>query len=253
MAKTVGMIFAAGRGTRLAPFTDTAPKALAPVNGVPMLEHVVKRLLGAGITDIVVNVHHFADQIVDFLKERHNFGARISISDETYRLLDTGGGIAEASRLFGDAEAVLVHNVDILSDVDLVAMLESHYAERNDATLLVSGRLTSRYLCFDPEDRMTGWVNVKTHETLPPGFGWTDATASRRYAFGGIHVLSAKTIGALKEYGTERAFPIIPFYAAMCRRLTIRAYMASTPYGWHDIGTPEKLASANAAFNQLKL
>ena len=154
------MIFAAGLGTRLKPFTGHMPRALVPVAGKPMLEHVINKLKTVGVDEIVINVHHFAQQVIDFLKEKDNFGIKIWISDETDQLLETGGGIKKAAPYF--AEPFLVHNAAILSNVDLKAMYDFHIANGNDATLLVSPRKTVRYLLFNKENRLCGWVNKDT-------------------------------------------------------------------------------------------
>ena len=154
------MIFAAGLGTRLKPLTDHMPKALVPVAGKPMLEHVILKLIASGFDEIVINVHHFAEQIIDFLKEKNNFGIKIWISDETEELLDTGGGIKKASSLLN--EPFLVHNADILSNVDLKTLYDFHIASENDATLLVSPRKTVRYLLFNQTNRLCGWINKDT-------------------------------------------------------------------------------------------
>ena len=143
------MIFAAGLGTRLKPLTDRMPKALVPVNGIPMLQHVILKLKQAGCTEIVINIHHFGEQIIDFLQAHQNFGITVHISDEREELLDTGGGIKKAIPFFSGNEPFLVHNVDILSDTDLKALYDYHRQSINDATLLVSQRETSRYLLFD--------------------------------------------------------------------------------------------------------
>ncbi|MBR7049803.1 MAG: NTP transferase domain-containing protein, partial [Prevotella sp.] len=156
------MIFAAGLGTRLKPLTDTMPKALVRVGGKPLLEHVVLRLKDAGYERIVVNVHHFADQIIDFLKEQNNFGLDIRISDEREALLETGGGIKKALPLFDPTEPILIHNVDILSNLDLQSL-------PTDAPLLVvSQRQTKRYLLFDDDMRLQGWTNIETGEVKGP-------------------------------------------------------------------------------------
>ncbi|MBR5193864.1 MAG: NTP transferase domain-containing protein, partial [Bacteroidaceae bacterium] len=157
------MIFAAGLGTRLKPLTDHMPKALVPVAGKPMLEHVILKLIASGFDEIVINVHHFAEQIIEFLKEKNTFGIKIWISDETEELLDTGGGIKKASSLLN--EPFLVHNADILSNVDLKALYDFHIASENDATLLVSPRKTVRYLLFDQTTRLCGWINKDTLQT----------------------------------------------------------------------------------------
>ena len=160
------MIFAAGLGTRLRPLTDTMPKALVRVGGEPLLHRVVMNLKKAGFERIVINVHHFAEQIVDYLKTNDNFGLDIRISDESDALLDTGGGIRKAAPLFDPSSPILIHNVDILHNVDLAKLYDT--AADNDATLLVSRRDTSRYLIFNEEMRLNGWINIKTGEVKPP-------------------------------------------------------------------------------------
>ena len=159
------MIFAAGLGTRLRPLTDTMPKALVRVGGEPLLWHVIMNLKAGGFERIVVNVHHFADQIIDYLKANSNFGLDIRISDESNQLLDTGGGIRKAVPLFDPSSPILIHNVDILSNTNLAKLYDS--AANHDATLLVSKRETSRYLIFDDEMRLREWINVKTGERKP--------------------------------------------------------------------------------------
>ncbi len=161
------MIFAAGLGTRLKPLTDTMPKALVRVAGAPLLEHVIRRLIDAGCSRMVVNVHHFANQITDYL-DAHNYGVHIYVSDETEQLLDTGGGIKRAASLFDQYQPVLIHNVDILSNVDLAAFYRHALETKADALLLVSRRVTQRYLIFDSNMRLVGWTNVATGEVKSP-------------------------------------------------------------------------------------
>ena len=162
------MIFAAGLGTRLKPLTDRIPKALVPVNGIPMLQHVILKLKQAGFTEIVINIHHFGEQIISFLQAHQNFGIMVRISDEREELLDTGGGIKKAIPFFSGNEPFLVHNVDILSDTDLKALYDYHRQSTNDATLLVSQRETSRYLLFDKDNaRLCGWINKQTLQPSP--------------------------------------------------------------------------------------
>ena len=156
------MIFAAGLGTRLKPLTDSMPKALVRVGGKPLIEHVIMKLKDAGVGRIVVNVHHFAGQIKSFLAANDNFGVDIRVSDESEMLLETGGGIKKAAPLFSPDEPVLIHNVDILSNVDLRKFYDS--STGNDATLLVSDRKTRRYLLFDDGMTLRGWTNVETGE-----------------------------------------------------------------------------------------
>lgn len=173
------MIFAAGLGTRLRPLTDRMPKALVPVAGKPMLERVILKLKEAGFTDLTVNIHHFGEQIVDFLEARHHFGVDIHISDERDLLLDTGGGIRKARPWLDGDEPFLVHNADIWSDVDLQALYRRHVQSQAEATLLVSRRQTSRYLLLDDDNCLQGWVNKQTHEVKP---------ADIRYQIGRAHV-----------------------------------------------------------------
>ena len=202
------MIFAAGLGTRLKPLTDHLPKALVPVAGKPLLEHVILKLRAAGFDEIVVNVHHFADQIIGFLEDKHHFGIRIEVSDERGQLLDTGGGVRRAAPFFDDGAPFLVHNVDILSDLDLGALYRHHLSHNPLATLVVSQRDTSRYLLFTPEGRLRGWLNKRTGETKPPAFSPTPDL--RPLAFAGIHVMSPRVFALMDGY--PEVFPIMDFY-----------------------------------------
>ena len=214
------MIFAAGLGTRLKPLTDHMPKALVPVAGKPMLEHVINKLIAAGVDGIVINVHHFAQQIIDFLKEKDNFGIQIWISDETGELLETGGGIKKAAPYFN--EPFLVHNADILSNLDLKAMYDFHVASGNDATLLVSPRKTARYLLFNEENKLCGWVNKETLQTKPEGFVYQPET-QKEYAFGGIHIISPSLFKYME--GWTGKFSIIDFYLQTCQQAQLGGYI----------------------------
>lgn len=181
------MIFAAGLGSRLKPLTDTMPKALVPVAGRPMLEHVILKLKASGFTEIVINIHHFGEQIIDFLKANNDFGLTLHISDERDLLLDTGGGIRKARRFFENSdEPFLVHNVDILSDMNLKELYDFHLRNGSVATLLASRRKTSRYLLFDAEQRLCGWINKDTGQVRPEGFLY-DESLYREYAFPARH------------------------------------------------------------------
>lgn len=164
------MILAAGLGTRLRPLTDTMPKALVPVGGKPLLAHVIDRLQAAGYERLVINVHHFADQVEQYLCAHQNFGLDIAISDEREQLLDTGGGLKKAAPLFDPDEPILIHNVDILDNVDYEWLRRQHLPEE-DAVLLVSRRKTKRYLLFDNAMRLMGWTNIETGEVRSP-FPW---------------------------------------------------------------------------------
>lgn len=214
------MIFAAGLGTRLKPITDTMPKALVRVGGEPLLKRVIDRLAAAGASRIVVNVHHFAPMIIGYLRENGNFGLDIQVSDESAGLLDTGGGIRKAAPLFLPDAPVLIHNVDILSDVDL-RQFYSRIAG-DDALLLVSSRKTRRYLLFDDEMRLVGWTNIETGEVRTP-YRRLDVKACRMYAFSGIHVLSQRMLPLMDAFPDK--FGIIDFYLKTCAERVVRGYV----------------------------
>lgn len=237
------MIFAAGLGTRLKPLTDSMPKALVPVAGRPMLEHVILKLKEAGFTEVVINIHYFGEQIMDFLRLRANFGLNIHISDERGRLLDTGGGIKKARSFFENTrEPFLVHNVDILSNVNLRELYEWHLQQDGVATLLVSRRKTSRYLLFDAEKRLSGWVNKDTGEVKPEGFSYT-TSLYQEYAFSGIHVLSPSIFPFMDAPAWEGKFSVMDFYLATSRRACFLGYVAED-LQLIDIGKPETLSRA---------
>lgn len=235
------MIFAAGLGTRLKPLTDHMPKALVPVAGRPMLEHVILKLKAAGFNELVINIHHFGEQILDFLRANQNFGLTIHISDERDCLLDTGGGIRKAEPFFRGNEPFLVHNVDILSDTDLKALYEYHRQSGNDATLLASRRKTIRYLLFDDEKRLCGWINKDTLQTKPEGFAY-NPEHHHEYAFSGIHVISPSLFHYMDERWTGK-FSIMDFYLQTCREARIRGRLTDT-LSLIDIGKPETLTQA---------
>lgn len=237
------MIFAAGLGSRLKPLTDTMPKALVPVAGRPMLEHVILKLKASGFTELVINIHHFGEQIIDFLEANNFFGLTIHISDERNLLLDTGGGIKKARPFFDTTdEPFLVHNVDILSDIDLKALYDYHLKNGGEATLLASQRKTSRYLLFDAENKLCGWTNKDTGQVKPEGFLY-DKSLYREYAFSGIHVLSPSIFRLLDAPRWEGKFSIMDFYIDTCRQATLSGYLTDHLH-LIDIGKPETLAKA---------
>ena len=240
MKTTEAMIFAAGLGTRLRPLTDSMPKALVPVCGKPLLQIVIDRLVSFGIRDIVVNVHHFAGMIEDYLASHPVPGVKVRISDEREQLMDTGGGILHAENLLG-ADRFLVHNVDIISDLDL-EWLDSSVRSDALATLAVSERKTSRYLLFDDDMRLKGWTNISTGEVRSP-YPDLDPSRCRRYAFSGIHIISHDIFRAFRDKGFCGKFPIMDFY--------LRAAAEYPVYGavperleLADVGKPETLARA---------
>lgn len=237
------MIFAAGLGSRLKPLTDTMPKALVPIAGRPMLEHVILKLKAAGFTEIVINIHHFGEQILDFLKANENFGLIIHISDERDLLFDTGGGVKKARSFFENSdEPFLIHNVDILSDVNLKELYDYHLQSGAVATLLASQRKTSRYLLFDTDKRLCGWINKDTEQVKPEGFQY-DPSLYREYAFSGIHVLSPAIFQWMTSPRWEGKFSIMDFYLATCRQVNYGGYLTEKLH-LIDIGKPETLAKA---------
>lgn len=233
------MIFAAGLGTRLKPITDTLPKALVPVGGQPLLSHVIRKLVSAGYDHLVVNVHHFPDLIIDYLKE-HDFGVQVDVSDERDFLLETGGGIAHA-RPFLEGEPFLVHNVDILSNLDLGWLREQHRPDAL-ATLLVSDRKTQRYLLFREDGRLAGWTNLATGEVRSP-YPDLDPSAFRMLAFSGIHYMSCGIFQAFEALEMPERFPIMDFYLKACDRYPI---YAAVPQDLQllDVGKLDTLAQA---------
>lgn len=241
------MILAAGLGTRLKPWTLEHPKALVPVGGIPMLERVIIRLRDSGFDRIVVNIHHFGEQITDFLG-RKDFGIQIAVSDESGRLLDTGGGILNAEHLLcADGEPFLVHNVDILSDADLRALMQHHSAVGSLATLLVSPRDSSRRIFFDSRMMLRGWKNCKTGEYRPENF--RPHTRLTPLAFSGIHALSVGFFDAARRLGFGGAFPIMDFYLKACGDDFIGGYREPDLH-LIDIGKPETLSLARAEIDR---
>ncbi len=241
------MIFAAGIGSRLRPFTNYHPKALAMVDGKPMLRRVIEKMTDAGICDIVVNTHHFSDQIKTYLEANDNFGANIIISDESETLLDTGGGLLNARRWLDGDEPVIAHNADILTDFSLTEMEAAHWRSGTVATLLAFSRESSRQLYFDTNGSLRGWQNLKSGECRPSGF-IPDAGGLTPLAFGGVHIIEPALFDLLEKYAASagKVFSIIPFYLAMIDKERIEAYAPRNSFLWYDIGTPEKLAAVES-------
>ncbi len=242
------LVFAAGLGTRLKPLTDTMPKALVPVGGKPLLCHVISRLKDAGIDDVVVNVHHFADQIINYLKEQDNFGIKISVSDERDLLRETGGGIRHARR-FLEGGPFLIHNVDIISDLDIPWFISQ---ARPDAlaTVLVSDRKTKRYLLFDDDMRMVGWSNIENGEVKSPYPG-LDPTKCHRYAFSGVHLISDGIFTIFEDDGWGERFPIMDFYINECASHPIYGVLPKS-LRMMDVGKLETIEEAETFLKTLK-
>ncbi len=234
------MILAAGMGTRLRPLTDTKPKALVEVNGKPMISYVIESLTAAGVTDIIVNVHHFADQLKEYF-DKNLFEADIVISDETDVLLDTGGALNKAEWFLRGDESFIVHNVDIMSDINLEELISNHVQNESMATLAVRSRHSSRYLLFDNQHQLIGWENVKTHEMklVKPKKGEVHS-----FAFSGIQIIDPEIFPLIKETG---AFSLIDLYLRLAASYHIRFYAHDYSH-WFDLGTAENIAEAEKSF-----
>ena len=237
------LIFAAGLGTRLKPITDSLPKALVPIAGKPLLEHIITKLIANGYDEIIVNVHHFPDLIIDFLKSNDNFGIRIEVSDERDFLLDTGGAIRKCEWFFEGEDSFLVHNVDILSNVDLKLLQDQHDIHNALATLVVSERQTFRYLLFNKSLHLKGWTNERTGELRPADL--TNLENFRKLAFSGIQILSSRVFGLMKTYDVK--FPIINFYLDNMEKQTISAFIPQN-YKMIDVGKIEEIELAERFF-----
>ena len=240
------MVFAAGLGTRLKPLTDTMPKALVPVAGKPLLEHLLQKLKGSGFSDVVINVHHFADMIEDWCQQ-HPMQMRIMFSDEREKLLDTGGGVKHAAPLLRDAQdGFLIHNVDILSNVDLRAFVEA--GQGRAATLLVSSRQTQRYLLFDDDMRLVGWTNVATGEVRSP-YPNLNPKLYHKYAFAGVHYMNPRLFSYFSEFPDK--FGIIDFYLDVCNKEPIYGYV-QPGLRLMDVGKLDTLSEAEAFVQEIK-
>lgn len=241
-------LLAAGLGTRLKPFTDHHPKALAKVNGRTLLEWNIKKLQQFDINEFIINIHHFGEQIVDYLKENDGFGSRYHISDETDELLDTGGALLHAKKLLEPVDHILMMNVDILSNIDLKAFIQFHLIHNHIATLAVQNRNSSRKLVFELNEQeeyvLRGWKNTQTGETKPQGQNF-DAEQFTAFSFSGIQLLN----GAFLDEITHRGkFSIIDTYLDVIQRKSIIAYDHSGDI-LIDAGKPENLIEAEKIFS----
>ena len=235
------MLFAAGLGTRLRPFTDHCPKALVEVNNKTLLEHNIRYLQRFGIYDVIVNVHHFAKMIEDVLYEHDGFGSNISISDERNELLETGGGLKKAAPFFADEESFVVMNVDVLTNLDLEKMIKAHLDSAAIATLAVMKRESSRQLLFDIDMRLCGWVNNMTHEERIA----RQFLPLQPFAFSGIQVLSP---AVLNDMPFEGKFSLIDLYLYLAKNQVLKGY-DHTGNVFIDVGKPESIEKAAYLFS----
>ena len=233
------LIFAAGLGTRLRPLTNDRPKALVEINGKTLLQITIEKLTHFGFNDIMVNVHHFADLMLETIEQHDGFGANITISDERNELLETGGGLKKAVWFFEDNQPFLVHNVDVVHDLDLKHLYDYHLNNNALATLAIRKRSTSRYLLFNNNNELRGWQNIKTGEVKiarrTEGQLWS-------FGFSGIHVISPEIFPLLTESGK---FSIINPYLRLAKTRLIQGYNHSDST-WIDVGKHESLAEARA-------
>ena len=231
------MLFAAGLGTRLRPLTNDRPKALVEVNGLSLLEISLRKLIASGCDHAVINVHHFADLIIDFLKKKNNFGIKISISDESSMLLETGGGLKKAKRHFKDAPFI-IYNTDIITNLDIRHLYNAHLKSEAIATLAVRDRETSRYLLFDNESyQLKGWTNKKTG-----AYKWSTPSSDNEipFAFSGIQVVSPEIF---KYMPRKKVFSTIELYLKAAKNSFIKAYPHDEDI-WIDAGKPYHLEEA---------
>lgn len=233
------LIFAAGKGTRLKPFTDHHPKALAKVNGVSLLERNIKYLQSYGINDFVINVHHFGNQIIEFLKDNQNFGAHIQISDEKDQLLETGGGLVFARKFLDSEEDFLILNADILTDLNITEFVKYHQEKKDFATLAVSDRKSSRKLLFNPEMVLRGWVNIDTGEQRLAEFN----KGFKPLAFSGIHCINPAIFSKIKRTGK---FSIMEEYLDLMHSEKIHGFEHQAKL--IDVGKPESVMEAEKHF-----
>lgn len=230
------IILAAGLGTRLFPLTKDKPKALVEVQGKPLIQHQLEKLKTAGFTQVLINIHHFGDLVIEFLQKNQNFGLDIQISDERKKLLDTGGALRKAADFIRGEEPVFIHNVDVLSDISIGEMLNTHRLTGAIATLAVRKRETSRYLLFNEQNQLRAWANIKAGEKKGD---WSRANLTQA-AFSGIHIISPKCVDLFPD---KAAFSIIDFYLDIIKSHTISGYFHSESL-WLDVGKPETLAEA---------
>jgi N-acetyl-alpha-D-muramate 1-phosphate uridylyltransferase len=231
------MIFAAGLGTRLKPLTDQCPKALIKLQGKTLLEHNIELLINIGVNHIVINVHHFAPMMKEFIMGLNYPGVRFSISDESEKLLDTGGGLKKAHSLFQSKTPVIVVNVDIISNVNLAEIYAYHIEKNALATLAIRNRESSRYLLFDNNMQLAGWQNLKTNETILTS---NQTYGLKQFAFSGIQIISSGFFDLLPE---KDIFSIIEVYLALAGNKNINGFVHNNGF-WYDIGSVQKLEYA---------
>lgn len=236
-------ILAAGLGTRLKPITDSKPKALVEINGIPLIELLIRKLINSGFNSIIINVHHFADQVVDFVKSKNSFGIEIQFSDERNLLLDTGGGLKNVRWFFNDDKPFLIHNVDALTDIDLFKMFNHHLKEKSIATLAVQKRISSRYFYFDEQATLCGWINEKSNEQkiVRESIG-----ELKKFAFSGIQFAEPMIFDFMLS---SKVFSLVDLYLSIASKQRI-TYFDHTDSLFLDLGKKENLIEAERIIGQ---
>lgn len=237
-----GMILAAGLGTRLKPWTDNHPKALALVNGKSLLQHNIEYLQRYRIREIVVNVHHFANQIIEAIEKNNGWGSRVIISHEKEEVLETGGGLLKAAPLLEGSNPIVLMNVDILTDLNLQAIINYHQEKKPLVTLATTNRETSRYFLFDGGNNLCGWKNIKTGEVRPPNLQKGKEKTAR--AFSGIHIVESRIFSLIKQL---KKFSIVDVYIDLMQEQTIKSFDHSETR-FIDVGKAESLSKAEILF-----
>ncbi len=230
------MIFAAGLGSRLRPLTNNKPKALVKVAGFTMLDLALRKMEQAGINKVIVNIHHHGEQIRQFLKTYQTSHMKILVSDESDKLLDTGGGLLKAQPLFDTNTPILLYNVDIITTTDLKHFSRFHHEKAPLASLMVKKRPTSRHLLFDNQMNLIGWHNIKTGEKILA----KSSEIHHSFGFQGIHIISPDIFGLIEETGT---FSIMELYLRLAANHILKGFDINVD-NWFDIGTPDKLKQA---------
>jgi NDP-sugar pyrophosphorylase family protein len=237
------MLFAAGLGTRLKPLTNNKPKALIEVNGMTMLQLGLQKMENAGISKVVVNVHHFSDLVIEEIKRFRSDRMEVLVSDESDQLLDTGGGLLKARPLFDANSPVLLYNVDIVTTANLKDFIAFHHTHNGLASLMVKERPTSRHLLFNDRMELSGWENIGSGEKII-----TQKTSHfLPFGFQGIHILQPRIFDLITESGK---FPIMELYLRLAREHTFMGFESRNDL-WFDIGTPEKLQTTRKVIEQM--
>ncbi|MEO8711072.1 MAG: sugar phosphate nucleotidyltransferase [Parafilimonas sp.] len=243
------MLLAAGFGTRLKPFTDNHPKALAEVNGKSLLQRNIEYLQQFGMYDVIINLHHFAEQIIQSIHDNNGWGSNITFSDETDSILETGGGLKRAAWYFNNEEDLVLMNADILTDLPLNEMISFHKKNKPLATLATTNRETSRYFLFNEEDILCGWKNEKTDEIKIPISPFSihgEGLGLRAKAFSGIHIISTEIFSLMLQ--NETKFSMVDVYLSLCAEYKILSFDHSGTK-FIDVGKPESLRQASLIFN----